>query len=96
MVERLNVTHLMFVDDLLLFGNGSTQEEKIYARIIDLFFLTSGMEINRVKSFIHLNIVLQFYLAMIKNLLSFFEKYFEVKLTYLGFHFKPNNYQIQG
>jgi hypothetical protein len=42
----------MFVDDLLLFGNGSAKEAKSFAHILDLFCHVIGMEINKSKSFI--------------------------------------------
>jgi len=44
------ITHMHFVDDVILFGNGSYVEWKEIHRLIQLCCEASGMEINANKS----------------------------------------------
>eukprot|EP00253_Pinus_taeda_P015318 PITA_15318 len=47
---NLYITHLLFVDDILIFSNGSHEELKEYKNIIDLFMKATGMQLNYGKS----------------------------------------------
>ena len=47
------LTHSFFVDDVLIFGDGTSQECYEYKEILKLFFRSSGMEVNFLKSIIH-------------------------------------------
>jgi hypothetical protein len=40
------LTHLLFVDDIIIFGAGSTEEIKTWKEIMDSFYATTGMQIN--------------------------------------------------
>ena len=42
----LSLTHLLFVDDVILFGFGSVEEWKAFKEILDIFCEASGMSIN--------------------------------------------------
>jgi hypothetical protein len=42
--------HLLFVDDILLFGRGTLWELKSFKNIIDTFFISIGLEVNMSKS----------------------------------------------
>jgi hypothetical protein len=46
----IKITHLMFVDDIILFGNGSLVEWKVYHRVHKLFFQATGMAFSSQKS----------------------------------------------
>ena len=50
--EALNITHICFADDLLLFCGDSPQTATILKDSLDEFFLLSGMVANNSKSFI--------------------------------------------
>ena len=45
----LKITHFLFVDDVLLFGEGTFEEWKIYKSILDKFCRDSGMAISEVN-----------------------------------------------
>jgi len=47
---NLYITHLLFVDDILLFSNASRNETKALKLILDLFLKATGMCINKEKS----------------------------------------------
>ena len=47
---NLNITHLLFVDDVLIFCSGTKGESKVLKEILDLFSKATGMEINAGKS----------------------------------------------
>ena len=49
---NLQITHLLFVDDILLFSSGSRSEIGTLKQIIDLFLTTTGVIINFSKSVI--------------------------------------------
>lgn len=52
------ITHLFFVDDILIFGFGSVGEWKEYNDIFQVFCQASGMEDNlQNSSFIYNNVV---------------------------------------
>lgn len=44
------VTHLLFVDDIILFSNGSLDDCRMLKRILDLFLKVTGLCINERKS----------------------------------------------
>lgn len=48
------LTHLLFVDDVLLLLDGSIQDTTAFSRLLDLFSKATGMEVNRSKSTITL------------------------------------------
>eukprot|EP00253_Pinus_taeda_P021761 PITA_21761 len=47
---NLYITHLLFVDDILIFSNGSFNELKEFKNIFDLFVKATGMQTNSGKS----------------------------------------------
>eukprot|EP00253_Pinus_taeda_P003487 PITA_03487 len=47
---NLFISHLLFVDDILIFSNGSYNELKEFKSIFDLFLKATGMQINSGKS----------------------------------------------
>lgn len=52
--EECYLTHLLFVDDVLILLDGSIQDTSTFNRILKLFALATGMEVNRGKSTITL------------------------------------------
>jgi len=47
---NLFITHLLFVDDILLFNNGRRSETKELKRILDLFRKATSMQVNKEKN----------------------------------------------
>lgn len=48
--EQFSLTHLLFVDDILIFLNGSVRDIIALNDILMLFCKATGMEINKDKS----------------------------------------------
>ena len=46
----LSITHMLFVDDVLLFGIGTVGEWKAYKEALDLFCSATGMAVSIKKS----------------------------------------------
>jgi hypothetical protein len=53
----VNITHLLFFDDVLLFGDGTSQELRSLRTILDLYCKAMGMELNLRKSCMLLNCI---------------------------------------
>jgi len=89
-VRGLNITHLMFVDDVILFGIGCIAEWKVYKEVLDLFCKATGMAFNPQKT--------SFLEAgwddvepnLLKELFPFEDKPLDTGFKYLGFYMKPN------
>ena len=92
---RIFITHLLFVDDILLFGGGTFREWQAIKKALDVFCDASGMRISPDKS--------QFYhskwepdeLEVLHQLFSFDIRPLEHGFRYLGFFLKPNDYKIR-
>jgi len=48
----LKITHLMFVDDVILFGNGKITEWTVYKKVLDLFCKATRMNFSLQKSLV--------------------------------------------
>ena len=48
--QHQHITHLLFVDDVLIFYSGTIQDLNTLAEILALFSTATGMEINERKS----------------------------------------------
>jgi len=42
----IRITHLMFVDDVIIFGNGNITKWEYYKEVLDLFCKAIGMSFN--------------------------------------------------
>ena len=86
------ITHLLFVDDILLFGGGSQREWLTFKYALDVFCNATGMCISPRKS--------QFYQSLWDpDELEELQHHFAYDIfpldhgfRYLGFFLKPNNY----
>jgi hypothetical protein len=54
-VGDLSISHLLFVDDILLFGLGSVREGQVLKDILNVFSSAIGMLINLEKSALYIN-----------------------------------------
>jgi len=90
---NLSLTHLLFVDDVLLFGRLCALEWKWYYRIISEFCLATGMEINYEKScFYSKGEALD---PDIQTLFPVPYYHLDEGMTYLGYRLKPNCYKTR-
>ena len=48
-LDEVIVTHLLFVDDVILFGLGNIKDWKVLHSLLYLFYNATGMEINAEK-----------------------------------------------
>jgi hypothetical protein len=49
-VRGINITHLLFVDDVILFGIGCIVEWKVFKEVLELFCKATGMDFIPQKS----------------------------------------------
>ena len=93
--SRLLLTHLLFVDDVILFGMGSFEEWMAFKFILDTFCEASGMCININKSsFLH-NDLDEALLRRISGLLPYKFDLLNKGFDYLGYFLKPSSYLIK-
>jgi hypothetical protein len=90
----LSITHLLFVDDVLILGIRSLEEWVEFKKLLNLFCQASGMEVNCEKScFLHNNYESE-NLSSIENLFGIPIAPLDYGMKYLGFHLKPNDYRV--
>jgi hypothetical protein len=88
----IRITHLLFVDDVVLFGIGSKSEWETYKKVLDLFCKATGMAFSIQKSvFLEAGWEVE-QLDWLKELLPFEVRSVDEGFKYLGFHIKPNCY----
>ena len=91
---NLNITHLLFVDDILIFYNGSIKEAERLSELLILFGKATGMQINFQKSTITSTLNLEE--EVLRTFLELFPfQHFSLDdvIKYLGFRLKPNCYK---
>ena len=90
---NLSITHLLFVDDVILFGIGTVTQWGDYKEALDLFFLAMGMSVSKEKySFLYQNVD-----EDIRHQISVLLPYSMAPITlgfkYLGYRLKPLGYR---
>eukprot|EP00253_Pinus_taeda_P026324 PITA_26324 len=89
------VTHLLFVDDILLFSNESLEDCRTLKKILDLFLKATGLCINERKSTLTCVGMPRELVRRVELVLNFEIKSMEDAFKYLGFFLKPDNYRIK-
>ena len=93
--SQLSLTHLLFVDDVILFGLGTFEEWLAFKVILDIFCEASSMSINVNKScFLH-NDLNEALLQRITGLLPYRFDYLHKGFGYLGYFLKPLSYLVK-
>eukprot|EP00253_Pinus_taeda_P002170 PITA_02170 len=92
---NLFISHLLFVDDILLFLNGNLPEVKVLKDIIDLFLKATGLQINPRKSHFILEGFTRHEAFAITSILPFETTQMDMPFKYLGFWLKPSSYRNQ-
>ena len=90
--QQLQITHLLFVDDVLIFCSGSAHDVDTISKILGLFSSTTGMEINVGKSTLTTHGMEEEEVRHATTLFPFNRATLDEGLKYLGFLLKPNNY----
>eukprot|EP00253_Pinus_taeda_P035974 PITA_35974 len=89
------ISHLLFVDNILLFSNGNLNEIKELKNILDLFMKVTGMQINYRKSQLIMEGLDRLEKNQITSILPFDVLNMENPFKYLGFWLKLNAYKKQ-
>ena len=90
----MNLTHLLFVDDVILFGLWTLEELQNYKELLALFCLAAGMKISVEKSSFLYNEIDEPTRSRIFSLLPFKMDPLPVGFKYLGYYLKPLGYCV--
>jgi hypothetical protein len=92
LIQKLSITHLLFVYDIMIFYNGSRRDVDKMVGILELFSHATRMQINLHKyslSTQNLDVGETNYYS---NLFHFVPQEMDSVMKYLDFHLKPNYY----
>ena len=90
---NLTITHLLFVDDILIFCNGSIREVEKLSEILHLFCKATWMQLNSHKYTITTFNLEEDITREFMELFPFQSYTLDEGLKYLGFRLKPNCYK---
>ena len=93
--SELVLTHILLVDDVVVFDHGLLEEWRCFKSIIDLFSAPSGMLVNIEKSSFLFNNLNSMLIDDLKGLLHYKMDPIEVGFKYLGYWVKPLNYMFK-
>jgi len=89
----LCLTHLMFVDDVLIMGTDSEQDWKNFKNMLEAFYKVTRLEVNFLKlTFLFNNIESQ-RRSLYEDLFGMSLSHIDIGLKYLGSQLKPNDYR---
>ena len=88
----LAITHILFVDDVLLFDKGTMYEWRVLEDILDTFSFAIGMAYSGPKCMFLESGMDEVTLFEIRNLFPFEVVHIDNDFKYLGYFLKPNNY----
>jgi hypothetical protein len=89
----MRITHLLFVDDVLIFCSGRVGDAEILTEILSLFRSSIGMQINIQKSTLTISEMEREEVATYQRLFPYSVQDISEGLKYLGFQLRPNNYR---
>ena len=95
LAPNLVITHLLFVDDVLIFCSGTRGDTRALQGILELFAKATGMEINFCKSSLTTHLLRPEEEAELSRIFPFNTAGLDDGLKYLGFSLKANLYQKQ-
>jgi len=91
--QVMAVTHLLFVDDILIFCDGSFRDINQLCHGLDLFKRASGMLISEEKYSITWANLEDHELRKLEERFNFRIRYLDEGVKYLGFQLNPNDYR---
>jgi hypothetical protein len=86
------LSHLLFVVDLILFGVGVFSKFQGLKNILELFYTSIGMEVNKEKYLVLINGIQEEVASHLQSCLSFPQNHLDEGIKYMGFVLKPNDY----
>ena len=89
------VAHTLFVDNVLVFGEGTINNLGDFANLLDKYKKSMGMVINIDKSNLVHNEFSTYMLQREKEIVPYKTIQNETGFKYLGFFIKPNSYSFQ-
>jgi hypothetical protein len=93
-VKGLVITHLLFIDDVLIQGIGTIEEWIEIKKIISTFYQAIGMEVNCQKSCFLFNNMEVERIERLEDIYEIPLVHLGCGLQYLGFNLKPNDYKV--
>lgn len=94
MNDIFHLTHLLFVDDLLIFLNGNIRDSATFHEILILFEKATGMITNQTKPMITLTLTTPQEVRVAQMYFHYTPLNLSDGLKYFGFRIKPNSYRI--
>lgn len=96
MASNIQITHLLFMDDIFLFSRGNKCEIRTLKDILDLFMKATSLAINKKKYSLSHEGIVEADLLWTLDLLPFLHTSLDSSIKYLGFLLKPDGYRKQG
>jgi len=93
-VDHVKITHLQFVDDILLLSEGSMREWRTFSSILNIFCLSIGMEVSINKSIMLCHDILMEVEIDICQLFAFRIGPIDGGLNFLGYFLKPYDFKV--
>ena len=92
--RTLTLTHLLFVDDVLLFCDGLRRDDSKLKEILNLYCTTTYMMVDMQKYSFSFNDMAKDQIKSIQHLFLYQLMDFQLGFKYLGFYIKPNDSEI--
>ena len=89
------LTHVLFVDDVVMVNDGSEQSLSTLYEILMIFCKPSEMKINNDESCLYFSCLEELEVITLQNIFSFPVNKIENGMKYLGFYLKPCRYLIK-
>ena len=93
--SSVDLTHILFVDDVVMMGEGSWENLKEAEKILELYKKATGMHINVEKSIMSENGITEAIKERIRGETPYILKPMDEGFKYLGFVLKPNAYYFK-
>ena len=91
--DIIKITHLLFIDDILLIGSGEVEEWRVFINILEGFYVATSMKIILKKyTFLDSNLE-EGELQQFRDFFPYNFNLLENGLKYLSYFIKPNNYK---
>ena len=93
--NQIEITHVLFVDDVLMFGDGTFSNIQNLVKVLKSYQRATRMEINLEKSKLYQNCINEEVLTKERELIPMPISPLNEGFKYLGFKLKPNAYSSQ-
>ena len=91
----ISLTHVLFVDDVIMVTDGSEQYLSSLYEILLVYCKAFGLQINEKKSALYYSGLDEYEIITLQNIFSFSVVTIENGMKYLGFHIKPCRYFLK-